>query len=235
MTLNKPARLHASGAYEGGAAPPFPAPPCRWLGGASASGIGGCSLALVPAAGGRPVCLLLRRRHIVCVRRGERGYCRCHFHRRYLGSRGPRSSGRAGEPRQQGEVVLHVLRPGGLSPSPALLAAHSCRGRCSPSRTLVAVREGAERGGGIDRCEGGELAVRLLLAGGRLDWAETKGQLGGGGRARVRGDARRDRGLLGRVARIPAPPGVPGVPLGGAKLLPADPVPGGGGPGRGCW
>lgn len=26
-----------------------------------------------------------------------------------------------------------------------------------------------------------------------------------------------------------------GVPLGGAELLPADPVQGGGEPGRGCW
>lgn len=190
------------------------------------------------------MCLLLRRRHIVCVRRGERGYCRCRFHRRYLGSRGPRSSGRAGDPRprQQGEVVLHALRQGGLSPSPAPLAAHSSRGPCSPSRTLAAVPEGAERGGGIGRCEGGELAVRLLvLARGRLDWAETKGQLGGGGRARVLGGARKDRGLQGRVARIPAPRGAAGRGpfLGflwaGLNFLPADPVPGEGGPGRGCW
>lgn len=173
------------------------------------------------------MCLLLRRRHIVCVRRGERGYCRCRFHRRYLGSRGPRSSGRAGDPRprQQGEVVLHALRQSGLSPSPAPLAAHSSRGPCSPSRTLAAVPEGAERGGGIGRCEGGELAVRLLvLARGRLDWAETKGQLGGGGRARVLGRRTEGSGPAGQsgtdlcAARGSGERALPRVPLGGAEL-----------------
>lgn len=56
---------------------PSPPPGRR---GVSASGSEGCSLALVPAAGGRAVCLLLRRRHIVCVRRGESGRRRCRFH-----------------------------------------------------------------------------------------------------------------------------------------------------------
>ena len=68
------------------------------------------------------MCLLLRRRHIVCVKLGERGYCRCRFHRRYRGNREPRSSGRAGEPRprQQGAVAPHALSrlPSGLSPLP---------------------------------------------------------------------------------------------------------------------
>uniref|UniRef100_A0A3Q1LSG3 Casein kinase II subunit alpha n=3 Tax=Bos TaxID=9903 RepID=A0A3Q1LSG3_BOVIN len=58
---------------------PSPPPGRR---GVSASGSEGCSLALVPAAGGRAVCLLLRRRHIVCVRRGESGRRRCRFHPR---------------------------------------------------------------------------------------------------------------------------------------------------------
>lgn len=149
--------------------------------GASASGSGGCSLALVPAAGRRAVCLLLRRRHIVCVRLGERGYCRCRFHPRYRGNREPRSSGRAGEPRprQQGAVAPHVLSrlPSGLSPLPYPLTAHSSRGPCSPSRLSEKAQSEAE---GLAGC-GWELAVRLqVLAGGRLDWAETKGQLGGG-------------------------------------------------------
>lgn len=52
---------------------PFRLRPASGWEGASASGSGGCSLALVPAAGGRAVCLLLRRRHIVCVRLGEGG------------------------------------------------------------------------------------------------------------------------------------------------------------------
>lgn len=69
----------------------IPPPPGRK--GVSASGSGGRSLALVPAAGGRAVCLLLRRRHIVCVRRGESGHRRCRFHHRYGGSRQARSLG----------------------------------------------------------------------------------------------------------------------------------------------
>lgn len=90
---------------------PSPPPGRR---GVSASGSEGCSLALVPAAGGRAVCLLLRRRHIVCVRRGESGRRRCRFHPRYRGSCQTRSLWGAGGPRR-GSGARPPLTPPAVS------------------------------------------------------------------------------------------------------------------------
>lgn len=75
--------------------------------------------------GWRPsrVCLLLRRRHIVCVRSGERGRGRCRFHHRYRGSRQARPWRGGGGPRigqpGRGRPWCSQRTPECPSPAPA--------------------------------------------------------------------------------------------------------------------
>lgn len=151
------------------------------------------------------MCLLLRRRHIVCVKSGESGRRRCSFHHRYRGSHQARSLGGAGGPRmgQRGAAASNASSrlPSGPSPSPAPPTTHTLAEAVAAHRGGPGLTPRAGSEAWWQRLIGWELALESPACCGGEGWAGagTRGQVGGGGRQRGKraggvGPARGDAG-----------------------------------------